>query len=390
MIGNETLEELIETVKPYRFDDAKGDSILRRKLRLRHRILKEGINGKTVRRISKALCDKRVQFLLSTSLPTPYDLKYTNFTSDLEIDGKGKVYGLELTELGCCDSFKYWMAAGLFVLNLLDGVRPTSERATVLGCGIPRSLEATASLVDLLGLRGCYFSTSSMYKVNSRFVSPEFEIHTEELGILENIEETKNAAYITMIREFERNPLKYIYQAHSELGWVVMLPVAQAYKKLFDAEGIERDILLSCIGAGTFFVPFALRDFAKANYLGEYREHHPMTSKLPSYTIEDIPSLPFVDIDGYDYEAHLRARENLTRKFKANPFIPKRFWEKISQRVFGGSLMGYKMLGNLMEARNSVGITTAELLGGASHIAQETNKTIVVPIFERELVDYSV
>lgn len=393
-----TLQELVDITNGYSFDFiSKNDTNLKSVLRLRKRILNERKNGdfSTIDRFARIFYREEIKEFFGVSFPSIDDPKYVELTDHLTIDGKGRVYGLQLTELSKFNSFKYGVMAGLFLMRVLTGALHDGEKKCLTDCGNFNSAEATGDLAKKVGLEAVYYMPSS---VSDKLLD---NLKHNDLLIFHERKDTglhyTNACYATLIdrlRQDKKFESSSIYLGHSELGWASMWPFASRYKQVFEEEGIKPDILLSPVGAGTFFVPFVLNGFADENYLGEFRERSIMSQNhalknSKKIVIRGIPGSPMEELDEYNFETHRKARGNLGREFEENPFIPKEFWKNISHYCFSCSEAEYKMLVHLRKQGIEVGMSSAGVIAGGRYVAQETGKTVVVPIFEDRLVDYS-
>ena len=80
---------------------------------------------------------------------------------------------------------------------------------------------------------------------------------------------------------------------------------------------------------------------------------------------------------------------NLSRRFEVNPFIPGDFKRRINGSYLVDHSTDYNMLKRLMNQGINVGISSAVVIAAAEFVARIAGDIVVVPIFEKSLVDYS-
>lgn len=363
-------------------------------LELRKKILKEREAGRTeiINRYQHAFLDNKIQEIFKLNSPN-----IINLTSFLQIEGNGKVYGLDLREIGPTHSLKDPVIAGLFLMNLMTQKIMEEEKDTLTDCGIFNSANATKYYAEQFGLNGEYYIPSNMKHLVQVLMSDIFLVKHEDEKFAFEETEVKNACYRTLFERLHKDKefvKRALYLGHSELGWVAMYPIAQGNTKLLEEKGIVPTILLSCIGAGTFFVPHAelfYQKFGTKSILGEYEEFHPITKNhnLRRSIKKNMPRYISNEIADQTRKFNHYGREVISRKFSENPFIPMDFWNKITESYLMGkdpadlaTVLYFRDLGI------DIGITSGGAISLASELAQK-GEVVVVPIYEK-FRDYGI
>jgi len=390
MKGNQRLRNLVDYLgkHDWRFSISFRSPIgIRRVSDLRKRILAEWDIGEseTLDTYKKAFLDPKIQEAFQLREVDAVDL-----TEDLDLQ-KGRVYGLCLNDVGPTYSLKDPVISGLFLMNLMTPDLPLEDLDTLADCGIFNSANCTKHYAKRFGLRGEYWMPSSVEHIARRVSSDNFLVHHENEEMAQRFPEEKNACYMTLVdrlvtdEEFKK---RTFYLGHSELGWVAMYPFAQKSAELLEQRKINPTILLSGVGAGTFFVPHSevfYQRFGTRSVLAESKMFHPMTDihKLKIHVMESMPNYLAESTVQESRKSKSSGWNTIVRRFSENPFIPNKFWERVEESyLLGDESVDLATVMHFRERGKNIGITTGAVIALAYDLARK-GETVVVPIYEK-------
>lgn len=388
MAGNERFRRLAEIIDrgDYKFPFEVRDPLgVRGVADIRKKILEEREEGRTdtVDLIGKLFYEPEVQQLLSLN-----NAKISDISRYLGLED-GKVWGLELREMGPTNSHKDLMIASLILARLMTRGLPKEEMDTITDAGFFNSALATRFYSEHFGLRGAYFIQETTPKrLIDRLEAPHFEVNL--VSNKGTSHDQKNATYKALLKRFHQDQdfkRRTYHLGHAELGNFVTSPIGKRFAQLFREREIKPDIFISPIGAATTIMGLGepLQDELGLELaVGEYAEFTPVLEKLGlrGERITEYPESITSKEKEKVTDRNNRIRGVISRQIELNPFVPEDFWARISHAYQLDPSIDTALLYHLHNEGYDVGITTAGTMAMAAKVARE-GKTVVVPIFEK-------